>query len=139
MNKKKFISLLLGGILVFSAVSSINTYASDDEIAYEFIVQSAKQNSRSKPRFRQTRNTDNQWKIRLDESGEGKGTITTFWLEVKDGTNVSKAVDIKQGNSAVKVTPKETANRRDVYLTAENNNFNLKSYRAKGIWDEETN
>lgn len=84
------------------------------------------------------------------DSGEGVGTKTRYWLELgvengsNVGTNVSPPVDVIAGNGSVNsgrnyyVRAESTANRKNVRLTAENNNYSSNTYSVTGIWDEET-
>ena len=68
----------------------------------------------------------------------GGNTITRFWMtEYKTKSRATKLVDVLEGyeyyNSAYKI-----ANKHDVALTAENNNYNNNTYIAEGYLDEET-
>lgn len=115
-------------------------YASDDKWGYAFKIKGYQENTRTGPRFRQTNNTANPWKVALEKSNEGgKGSITTFWLEVKSGKNVSTSVNAKQGHAPYYTSAYSDANHVDVYLTAQNNNYNARFYDVSGHWDEETN
>lgn len=61
------------------------------------------------------------------------GTVTTYWLEVSDGTNVSPDCAAKVG-SQYWPAAYGTANSKNVYLTAENNNYNSNLYNVSGYW-----
>lgn len=90
-------------------------------------------------RYRQTKDPNNPWKVCLESSGEGKGSITTFWLEIKSGKNVSTGVNVKQGDPAKYSAAYNDANAVTVYLTGQNNNYSSAVYNVSGFWDEETN
>lgn len=136
---KKVTKLFLAAIIALGVYIPLNTLASDDDIAYKFTIYSYQKNGKEKNgRYRQTSYVDNPWKVRLDSSGEGKGTYTRFWLENASATNVSIEKNVKQGAGAYYTNPYSSANKTDVWLTGENNNYNGKSYTVSGIWDEET-
>lgn len=134
ITKIAFAAVLAGVISV-----PITSFASNDDIDFSFKIYSYHQNGKEADgRYRQTEDINNPWKVRLDNSGEGKGTITRFWLENSSAHNVSVSKDVKQGNGPYYTNPDTGANKRTVWLTAENNNFNGSSYTVSGIWDEET-
>jgi hypothetical protein len=143
MIKIKFVAIALVGALAFSTISAINTFAAtvDNNIAYGFKIESWHQNSRvsdEEARYRTTTNIYDQWKVKLEHSGEGEGTYTTFWMENSGETNVTDAVDVKQGATPYYNPTRESAGRTYCYLTAENNNYNWDTYYVSGVWDEET-
>lgn len=137
----KITSITFIAAVVVTSIFSINAYASNDNIAFEFKIGSWQSNGRvsdAKARLRETTNVDDQWKVGLKSSGEGTGTITRFWLEVYNKDNVSPAVNATQGSSVYYKKANSGASRAYVYLTGENNNFNGNTYYVSGIWDEET-
>lgn len=103
-----------------------------------FTIKAGQANSHSGPRYRQTKNTNNKWKVKLEKSGEGKGTVTRFWLEKSSGKNVSTTVNVKQGHKPYYTPAYTDASKTYVRLTAENNADTSKTYRVSGYWDEET-
>lgn len=117
-------------------------FAGDDDIAWEFTIYANHTNSYSYSRYRQTSSVANPWKVKLETSGEGKGTITTFWLakqiEPYYWQAVSVTRNVKQGAAATTSGAHKGANKSHVSLGAENNNYSSNSYWATGIWDEET-
>lgn len=129
------------GVLVIAAGMAIHVaQASDDSIGFYMYINNVQRNSFTEERYRQTLNNTNPWKVNLTSSGEGQGTLTTFWLEHGNGTNVSKAYDTKQGSGKHYHSAYTSASESYVRLTAENNNYNLAGgYSIKGYWDEETN
>ncbi|MFS0646899.1 DUF2712 domain-containing protein [Siminovitchia sp. 179-K 8D1 HS] len=136
---KKFIKLSLIAIIALGVSIPLSSLASNDDIGYKFTIYSYHKNGKEKiGRYRQTKSVDNPWKVRLDSSGEGKGTITRFWIENASARNVSMSRDVKQGVGAYYTNPYAQANQTDVWLTGENNNYNGKSYTVSGVWDEET-
>lgn len=116
----------------------INAYENNN-IGFSFDVGGWQTNGRvQKGRYRSTTDSNNSWKAQLKTSTEGKGTITVFWLEHKDGTNVSYDMRLYQGDSARYDSVKKKANQSTVYLTGENNNYSDNYYHVSGYWDEET-
>lgn len=113
---------------------------SDDNIWFSMKIYGEQTNSWTDARWRQTDSVDNKWKVDFQNSNEegAEYTITTFWLEHTNGTNVSDAHDVKEGTGAHYYTPRESANESYVRLTAENNDFDFNSYSISGYWDEET-
>ncbi|MDF0479540.1 DUF2712 domain-containing protein [Vagococcus sp. PNs007] len=139
MLKKKTLFFALASVVTLSSSFYINALATDDNISFNFRVPSYQSNGHEATgQYRQTTHTDNQWKVKLLKSGEGKGTITKFWLENKNDTNVSKTVNAKQGSGPYYKDAYKSASQINVWLTAENNNFNGDSYNVSGNWDEET-
>ncbi len=78
------------------------------------------------------------------KSTEGTNTLTTYWFEKSNGTNVSPTVDVKAGSGGLNsgrnyyIKGNSGANAANVRLTAENNNLSSSSYSVNGYWDEET-
>jgi hypothetical protein len=140
MRLKKYVSIFgLGCLLVLG--SSGLTKAADENIGFSFKIGSWHKNGRiadNKARERSTTNPDNQWKVRLKSTGEGAGTISTFWLELYSERNVSPNINATQGYTVYYKSAYLNASRTWVYLTGQNNNFNSDSYYVSGIWDEET-
>lgn len=137
--KKLFILLLFG---LFLLPNFIEVKASDDNYGFDMNVKTYQGNVRTGSRYRSTTNTNNSWKVKMTDSWEcsdrGDGCITTFWLEVGDGTNVSKSVNKAENQGYTYTQAYSSASKKDVYLTAENNNYSGTTYRIKGVWDEET-
>ncbi|QTL52613.1 DUF2712 domain-containing protein [Priestia aryabhattai] len=125
---------ILGAIIIPSSVS-----ASDKEYGYYFTIKTLQKNSYSSYRWRGTDDTSNPWKVAMTYSNEpGGNTITRFWMT--ESTTKSRAtgvVDVLEGREYYR-TAYKLANKHDVCLTAENNNFNTNTYVAQGYWDEET-
>lgn len=125
-------------VAAISILLSASTFASDDNIFFSGTVKAYGANTRFPKRYRETNMVEEPWKVQLVTSEEGKGTITTFWLENFYTDNVSADVYAKQGGPVYYNNPYESANRIDNYLTMENNNFNGNTYKVTGYWDEET-
>lgn len=139
MKKKNFIKLTVALILSLSLIGTANfTHASNDNHGFSFTIKPKHANNYSGERYRQTKNTNNKWKVNLKKSGEGKGTITTFWLDRKGYGRVSNIVHVKQGKGSYYREAFSSASKKYVRLGAENNNYSTKGYTARGIWDEET-
>lgn len=138
--KKKIASICLC-TLATTSMFAFNAFAAEDNnVAYKFRIQGSVDNAQeSDGRFRSTTDNSNAWKVELEKSGEGEGTITCFWIEKSNGTNASSSIQIKQGNAARYFTANDKGDNTTVYLTAENNNFtSTKQYEVSGYWDEET-
>ncbi|MCM3225964.1 DUF2712 domain-containing protein [Terribacillus saccharophilus] len=117
--------------------------ASNDNHSWAFSIQPKHYNNFSDSRYRQTSSKENPWKVKLNSSGEGKGTITTFWLgsyfpEESTYARASVTRNVYQGRDATYTAAYWSANKKNVALGAENNNYSTNSYWASGIWDEET-
>lgn len=139
--RKKFISI---GICLSAAValmvpSAFATYQNNN-IGFSFRIQGSVDNAQeAKKRFRDTKENTNSWKVQMRTSGEGKGTITNFWLENEKGKSASSEYSIKQGDVARYKKANDKGDHTNVLLTAENNNFfSTKTYNVSGYWDEET-
>ncbi|KRK37627.1 hypothetical protein FC62_GL001241 [Amylolactobacillus amylotrophicus DSM 20534] len=137
--KKKRVLLLLGGTLALFLSLAGTVYASNDSISFKFTVSPWQQNGKAAGgRYRQTTHPENPWKVKLNSSSEGSGTITRFWLEDASANNVSTSVDATQGLGPYYTNALTTASQKTVWLTGENNNYNGVTYSVAGVWDEET-
>lgn len=120
-------AVLLGGY-VFAAEQGSKSYS--------FRIQAYQANSTtSYSLYRDVAANDSTkpWYVTMTSSGEGAGSVTTYFLELSDGTNVSRDVDVKVGNE-YHPSAYNTANSKNVYLTAENNNYNSNMYSVSGYW-----
>lgn len=135
MKKLKYIIPIFVLCLVFAGAQ---IKAADNNIPFKFHIQMLNANTKSAARYRQTTNVNNPWKVNLRTSTEGAGTITNFWLEGKNNSNVSKAIGVKQGSGAHYTPAYKTASKTNVKLTGENNNTTFQEYNVTGYWDEET-
>lgn len=141
--KKKILTLLATVALIGS--TSLTAQATDDNVSYSFNIKAKCQNTYSTGRYRQTTNTSNPWKVDLAYSGEGAGTITTFWLAKYNSNHTVVSVggvdgthNVKQGTGAKYYLASKKASQTNVCLGAENNNNVDKTYEVSGYWDEET-
>lgn len=137
--KKKRVGLILG-MAMLAAMNVFPAFASDDNHGYTYVIKGNHANTYSTSRYRQTTNTSNPWKVNMTYSGEGKGTVTTYWLALYNSahTLVSGTNNVKQGSGAHYYTATSQANQKDVCLGAENNNNSTNTYTVSGYWDEET-
>ena len=138
---KKIITCAALAVMCVSSMALPTAYAAgDDDYDFSFFIGALKANGHdSTSRYRGCNNPKNQWKVKLSNSGEGKGTKTNFWLENYNEDNVSVTVAVKEGNKNATYKPsKRSGCKIGVYLTGENNNYNGTSYDVSGIWDEET-
>ena len=136
----KKVAVALAAVVLIGTMN-ISASASNDNYGFEFTLKANSKSSYSGKRYRQTKKTDNKWKVDFTYSAEGAGTKAIFWLAKNnlDRTIVSKQVTIKQG-SGPKLNDAETgASRTDVRLGTKNNNNVSNTYKVSGYWDEETN
>ncbi|MEG0909554.1 MAG: DUF2712 domain-containing protein [Bacilli bacterium] len=143
--KNRSIRTLLSCAIVSIIISSFSIPAFayvNDNLGYNFTIKPYCENSYLEPaRFRETYDNNNSWKVQLSYSGEGNGTVTTFWLEkANTGTKspASRYYDIQQGHAPYYKPAWDNADYTYVKLAAENNNSIALQYTASGIWDEET-
>ncbi|MDP1419579.1 DUF2712 domain-containing protein [Peribacillus simplex] len=142
---KKVRVIALGTILACSiGLGTLSVEAGNDKSGYSFTIKKEQANSYTGTEYRQTTTERNTWKVRMYKSTEGTNTLTTYWLEKSNGTNVSPAVKVKAGSGGENsgrnhyIKGNSGANATEVRLTAENNNYSSNSYSVKGYWDEET-
>lgn len=141
MIKKK---QMLAAIAVCGVMSSVLAgplaeATNDNNITYKFRIGSYQTNGQDpNGRYRQTSDVNNPWKVKMTSSGEGSGTVTNYWLENSNDDNVSPSVSVTQGKGFYYNNPHSSANKKTVYLTAENNNYSGSAYNVGGYWDEET-
>lgn len=133
-------------VVVFSAVillgfCGVSVDASDDLVPYSFDLKPCCENSYSSPRYRQTKNTNNKWKVELCYTSGRARRDVTFWLTRKsDDLMVSSAKIVTQGSGAKYYKANKSANQSYVCLSAENTSYVLDDrFTASGYWDEETN
>lgn len=114
--------------------------ASDDNHSFSFTMKAKQANSyNAAARFRQTYNTNNEWKVNLKNNAEGGGTIAIFWIAKADGkAAASSKHSVAQGSGTHYYKANSKGNHTDVQLAAKNNNNTSKSYKISGVWDEET-
>ncbi len=138
--KKRGLAMVTAMVSIFVINATAPVYAANDDIGYSFKIKANYKNSYSSSRYRQTKNTDNKWKVNMTYSGEGTGTVTTYWLSKNDvsHTRVSGTHDVKQGSGAHYYKAYKGASETRVRLSAENNNDSSKTYTVSGYWDEET-
>ena len=143
MNLRKFAKITVTSALAMCMVATpMVSKASDDNVGFSFDLKPEYGNSTTSARYRQTTNVNNKWKVNLTKNAEGNGTLATFWLTTRsDGKNIvsDKAHDVAQGSGAHYYNAKDSASKKDVRLSAENNNSSTDSFEVSGYWDEETN
>lgn len=102
MKSKLKKKLTACGLCIFGLTSLVATNAfasSDDDYDFSFRIQGSVDNAQDPTgRYRGTDDNSNAWKVNLESSGEGSGTVTDFWIELKDGKNASSQYHVKQGN-----------------------------------------
>ncbi|MGY2644094.1 DUF2712 domain-containing protein [Bacillus inaquosorum] len=143
---KKFLKnnfrFLLAATLGISLLASSNFIkASNDNHKFHLFIPYGYKNAYTNETYRQTTHTDNPWKVNLQKSEEGKGTIMTFWLISTRYSKTPKASNthnVKQGSGAHYYHANSKASDTYVALAAENNNYGSEYYAIDGVWDEET-
>lgn len=136
---KKLYKLLFSSILSLGLCFALIQIAfATNNSNFEFRIQAYQNNSSTAYSLYRNVAVDNYstpWMVNMTYSQEGTGTITSYWLELGDGTNVSPTVQAKAGNGEYKRSAYGTANSKYVFLTAENNNNNSQMYTVKGYWN----
>ncbi len=135
--------ILATGVSIFLFLSIANQVsAADHNHEFVFKIKGYYQNSYSSQRYRQTGSKDNPWKANLVTSSEGSGTKMHFWLDapgnVISSPVASKVYKVTQGTGANYYPAYSRANKRNVRLGSENNNYSTRAYTISGFWDEET-
>lgn len=131
-----FIMVLVMAITMLVA-SSVNTFAVSDT-GFSFRIPPYQGNGYEKHgRHRGNVPTWNRWWVRLDHSGEGKGSATDFWLEGQDGRNVSPYMRVRCGKGWFAQNAYEIARSRTVFLTAEDNRNKSSGYNVSGRWQQQ--
>lgn len=136
--KKRSRFLLSFGIVLSMCLTFVGAVfaAESGSRSYSFRIQANQANtSTTYSLYRNVAVTDynKPWYIYMTSSGEGSGTYTTYWLELSDGSNVSPDREAKVGVE-YKPAAYGTANSKNVFLTAENNNYNGNMYNVSGYW-----
>lgn len=131
---KKGRVIALGTILACSiGLGTLSVEAGNANSGYSFMIKKD-QDTSTGTKYRQTTTERNTWRVRMYYSKEGTNTLTTYWLEKSNGTNVSPAVDVKAGSGGENsgrnhyIKGNSGANATEVRLTAENNNINSSTY-----------
>lgn len=134
--------MVMGGLcfmvmaLMF-VVGELESYAAlkdDSGYYYAGIIEPKRANTRFGVKKRTTTKKSDPFYVRLDKSGEGKKTVTRFWLENKKGDNLCDTVDVTQGKGWYPRNTYQSGCNTNVYLTAENNNYNYDVYEVSGRW-----
>lgn len=137
MKKNKIFMSIFFSFLMILTFCTVNILAAESgSSSYSFRIQAYQANSQTTySLYRNVAVEDytRPWYVNMTDSGEGEGTITTYWLELYSGHNVSPDCDAKVG---LHYHPAAygSANSQDVWLTAENNNYNSRLYNVKGYW-----
>jgi Protein of unknown function (DUF2712) len=142
---KKNSRIVAAGIVGLSLFGGTYAFASENnDIGYSFTIKANYANSYSTSRYRSATNNLDQWKVNLQESYEGDGTFTTFWIDGYSGSvfdswkMASAPHDVQQGTGSHYYTTNNEADESNIRLVAENNNSSPNSYNVYGVWDEET-
>ncbi len=140
MKSKLKKKLTACGLCMFGLTSLVatNAFAANyDNYDFSFRIQGSVDNAQDPTdHYRNTTDNSNAWKIILDSSGEGNGTVTDFQIELEDSTNASSQHHVKQGNGAYFFPANDYGDNNWVYLTGENNNFSsTKQYDVSGTWN----
>lgn len=118
-------------MLVASASSVFATQAYN----FHFRVEAHQANGHEpSPRYRGDVSPSNRWWVKLIKSGEGKGALTDFWLEARNGTNLSPSMRVQCGHGWYGQRAYASASNRKVLLTAEDNTDKPSGYTVSGRW-----
>lgn len=116
-------------------VASVSSAFATSSYAFHFRVNPRQANGHeATPRYRGDVSPSNQWWVKLIKSGEGKGAFTDFWLEAKDGVNLSPYRRVQCGSGWYGQGAYASASGRKVFLTAEDNNYKMSGYNVSGRW-----
>lgn len=140
-RKYKQLTALLLSVILLTAVSATTVaYAYfDNDRSYTFKIASNQRVTKyGTKEFRNTKDNNNAWKVKLNVSGEGDGKITQFRLGLADGTAASSWANATQGAKAKYSKSNDAGKHVYVYLNGRNNNKNATTYTITGVWDEET-
>lgn len=132
--------MIIFAMAMIIAMNTMTVFASNDNYGYSYTVKAEHGNTYTQvSRYRQTTNTKNQWKVDMTYSGEGKGTVTTYWLALFDTHAIASGThNVTQGSGAKYFDATSVASQRNVCLGFENNNYTTSTYVVSGYWDEET-
>lgn len=119
------------------AVSASGLVGSSKEQYYKGVVKAWHANATLDTAYRDTEYRSDPFFVRLETNTEGIGTVMRFWLEDANGNNLSEAIEVTQGKGKYKQNTYQSACKKKVYLTAENNNFSSKVNTITGYWKEE--
>lgn len=137
-GRRRILGIVILVIMIVTA-NVLTSYATDDNISFKFrigILQTDGQDPDG--RYRQTVHPENPWKVKLTSHTQGEGSYATFWLEGADNSTVSPDRSVKLGKPASYSSAYNSANKRTVYLTAQNGYLVVATYTLAGKWDEET-
>ena len=101
-------------LLIFA--TAIPAFASDDNIGFQFRLQTGGANSYvsdTAARYRQTTNVSNPWKVIVTEQTGDSDGKATYWIAKKASSNhaqVSDAHNVKAGSGAHYYNARNTAN-----------------------------
>ena len=138
-RKKSIVGLCILAMVLMFIVGELQAYAlsADAGYAYSGVIEGKRVSTRFASKMRSTTKKSDPFYVRLNSSGEGKGTVTRFWLENKNGDNLCDTVEVTQGKGWYAKNTYQSGCNVVVYLTAENNNYNTDVYEVKGRWKEE--
>lgn len=136
--KRLFATLIVGAVSIGAFAFGASAYGSDNDIPYSFTVPGNQQSTYDKAEYRGNSGPEVPWKVNFTYSGEGKSTITMYYLSGSWWSKQSDYKNVKQGSGNKYYHAYDTAKNMDVALAAKNNNNTPKSYGISGYWDEET-
>ena len=94
--------------------------------------------------YRDTTSSVVPFRVRLDNSTEGenegkdnKNTCTTFWIENASEKNLSPVIKVLEKGGYYARDTFDNAGKKNVYLTAEDNEKTTHIYKISGKWKEE--
>lgn len=134
--------LLLAAIIVLTMiVTAIPVFAVPHNIPYSFHLGLDGANSylpSAEARYRETVNTNNCWKVRMDTIYNDPLGIATYWIARNaDHQQVSKAHNVHAGTGSHLYPAYASASQTKVVLAADNENDVIAD--VEGVWDEENN
>lgn len=133
------LSLLTIFTIICACVSvAYASYSYEDSYSFNIDIKANRFWNYTANRYRESSRPENRWKVNLQNSTEGSGTVLNFKLSASNhSTNLSNTYSVAQGTGNHYYAAYSNAGGRDVCLAGQNNNNVSKTYKASGVWDEE--
>lgn len=136
--KHKLSFLAIFAIICTCVSVAYASYSYEDSYGFTMTIKQNRAWNYTSNRYRESQRPENRWKVNLQHSTEGAGTVVNFKLSSSDHkTNLSNTYAVAQGTGPHYYYAYASAGGRDVCLAGQNNNNVNKEYVAMGVWDEE--
>ena len=131
------LGILAGTIIALNTIALGASIGDGTVDNYNGYIKGKRQNTWLGDAYRDTTKKSDPFYVSLEYSDEGSGTVTRFWIEDKKENNLCDTRDVTQGKGFYPQNTYQAGCNKQVYLTAENNNYNQDIYRIEGQWTEE--